>query len=454
MTITQSAASSILVGRITEWLNGTVIRGSDLETVVRGCCERMAAAGLPIKRIHLSFSVLHPLYRAMGFMWRRGEGVSVEGYRHSSATNTNDRWLRSPYFYLLNNNLEHLRRRILPSEPSEFPVFDDLKKENITDYLAFMKPFDPETMQGMMGSWSTDQAGGFTEGDIESLLKIQDSLAVAARMATLGTLADNMLKTYLGRDAGKRVLSGQIKRGDGETIRAAIVMGDMRNSTALAEKLGRQGYIDTLNEFFDAAAAPFAEAGGEILSYIGDGFLAVFPTERQREKSEHACQTALAAARNAVARMGALNLRRRGTKQDQIGFGIGLHIGNAMFGNVGLRDRLTFSVFGHAVNETQRLESLTKKFQVPVVASDDFAGKAGGDWKTLGREKLRGSGQQIGVMTPANLLPSEELTHSLLDQLDQYLTDAEQVVKLHRDSKRPQITTPVPAQGAAVKPAT
>jgi adenylate cyclase len=385
----------------------------------------------------------------MGFMWRRGEGVTVEGYRHASGEN--ERWLKSPYYYLLSNNLEHLRRRIWPSEPSEFPIFEDLKKEKITDYVAFMKSFNAETMQGMMGSWSTDHEGGFTESDIECLLKIQESLAVAARMATLGTLADNMLKTYLGRDAGKRVLSGQIKRGDGETIRAAIVMGDMRNSTGLAEKLGRQGYIDLLNEFFDATAAPFAEAGGEILSYVGDGFLAVFPTERQREKSELACRTALEAARNAVARMGALNLRRRAARQEEIGFGLGLHIGNAMFGNVGLRDRLTFSVFGHSVNEAQRLESLTKKYKVPVVASEDFAGKAGGEWTTLGKEKLRGTGQQIGVMAPANLGVSDALTHSLLDQLDQYLTDAEQVVMLHRDSKRPMPVPQTPKE--AVKPA-
>jgi adenylate cyclase len=450
-TTLQNSASTILIDRVVEWLNNTVIRGSDLETVVRGCCERIAAAGLPIKRIHLSFSVLHPLYRAMGFMWRRGEGVTVEGYRHSSGSGENERWLKSPYYYLLKNELEHVRRRVSPSEPSEFPILEDLKKENVTDYLAFMKPFDTETMQGMMGSWATDQANGFSESDIENLLKVQDSLAVAARMATLGTLADNMLKTYLGRDAGKRVLSGQIKRGDGETIRAAIVMADMRNSTAIAEKLGRQGYIDTLNEFFDASAAPFAEAGGEILSYIGDGFLAVFPTERTREKSELACKTALAAARNAVSRMAAMNLRRKGLKQDQIGFGIGLHIGNAMFGNVGLRDRLTFSVFGHAVNEAQRLEALTKKFNVPIVASGDFAGKAGGEWRDLGREKLRGSGMAIGVMTPAKLDAGDELTHSLLDRLDQYLTDAEQVVMLHRDSRRPPV--PPPQQKTVVKPA-
>ena len=98
-----------------------------------------------------------------------------------------------------------------------------------------MHSFSRDSTQGMMGSWSTDAADGFSDDMIAALLRIQNHLAVAAKMAVLGQLADNMLTTYLGGDAGKRVLIGQIKRGDGETIRAALVMADMRKSTVLAE---------------------------------------------------------------------------------------------------------------------------------------------------------------------------------------------------------------------------
>jgi adenylate cyclase len=111
------------------------------------------------------------------------------------------------------------------------------------------------------------QPSGFSDDMIDALLRMQNHLAVAAKMAVLGKLANNMLTTYLGGDAGKRVLNGQIRRGDGETIRAALVMGDMRQSTVYAEKEGRQNYIDTLNQFFDAIAAPFNRNGGEILSF-------------------------------------------------------------------------------------------------------------------------------------------------------------------------------------------
>ena len=147
----------------------------------------------------------------------------------------------------------------------------------------------------MMGSWSTDSATGFSESMIGALLRLQNHLAVATKMAVLNKLADNMLTTYLGGDAGKRVLNGQIKRGEGETIRAALMMADMRGSTSLAEIAGREVYIDTLNQFFDAIAAPFNRAGGQILSFLGDGFLAVYPCERHRAPSEIACRAALAA---------------------------------------------------------------------------------------------------------------------------------------------------------------
>ena len=235
--------------------------------------------------------MLHPLYDALGFTWERGGGMSVERFRTKPGERP-ERFLRSPYYHLISNNLDHLRRRIDKSAPSEFPVFDDLKELGITDYIAFIHNFEIDTSRGMIGSWSTDAPDGFSDDMIAALLKLQNHLAVAAKMAVLGRLAGNMLTTYLGGGAGQRVLSGQIKRGDGETIRAALVMADMRKSTVLAEKEGRQVYIDTLNQFFDAIAAPFNRSGGEILSFLGDGFLAVYPCGRHKEPSQVACQAA------------------------------------------------------------------------------------------------------------------------------------------------------------------
>ncbi len=436
MDQTQTTTSAILLDRVSDWLMQTALRGADLESVVNGFCERLAAAGVPLVRIHLTFSMLHPLYRAMGFTWRRGAGITSEGYRHVTSEAASERFLKSPYYHLLNNKLDYLRRRIIPGEAPEFPILEDLQKEGMTDYLAFAAGFGEDSSQGMMGSWATARDGGFTDGDIAALLRIQNSLALASRMAVLGRLAGNMLTTYLGGGAGTRVLSGQIKRGDGETIRAALVMADMRHSTELAERSGRQEYIATLNDFFDALASPFAEAGGEILSFLGDGFLAVFPCPRQKAPTEVACRSALASARVAVARMAAFNLSRRQAGLNEIRYGIGLHIGNVMFGNVGLSDRLTFSVFGPAVNAVQRLETMTKKYSNVIVASGAFAGYCGGEWSKLGQERLRGVDQAMAVMTPS--LTDEVVSEIKPRPTDAALSDAERVVLLHRDTRRPE----------------
>ncbi|TGQ68211.1 MAG: adenylate/guanylate cyclase domain-containing protein [Mesorhizobium sp.] len=434
MSTSQAEISTILTDKVADWLNQSALAGSDLETLVKGFCERLAAAGLPLKRVHLSFSMLHPLYDALGFTWIRGQGIEVEGFR-VEPDGPSDRFLTSPYYHLLSNKLDHLRRRIDPSLPPEFPVFDELKLMGVTDYMAFVLPFSGNTSQGMIGSWSTDSVAGFSESMISALLRIQSHLAIATKMAVLTKLADNMMTTYLGGDAGRRVLDGQIKRGEGDTIRAALVMGDMRGSSKLAATSGREVYIDTLNQFFDAVAAPFNRNGGQIMSFIGDGFIAVYPCERHRSQSEIACQAALAAAHKATARVMDLNLHRKEQGLADIKFGIGLHVGNVMFGNVGLSDRLTFSVFGSAVNEVQRLQVLTKKYPHSVLASKEFASYCGADsWLTLGNEELTGIKQKLTVLSPdlSGAIALDE--DGRIEPFHDRRSEAEQVMLLHRDT--------------------
>jgi adenylate cyclase len=437
MTAAQLDVSTILMDKVADWLTRSSLAGDDLETMVRGFCERLVAAGAPIIRVHLTFSMLHPLYDALGFTWERGKGMEVESYRRRAVGPPPERFLRSPYYQLLSNNLDHLRRRIDPDGPSEFPVFDDLKELGATDYLAFVHSFGGNSNQGMMGSWATDSAGGFSEAMIGTLLRLQNHLAVASKMAVLSKLADNMLTTYLGGDAGKRVLNGQIRRGEGETIRAALVMADMRGSTKLAETAGREAYIETLNEFFDAIAAPFNRDGGQILAFLGDGFLAVYPCERHRAPSEAACRAALAASFKATAKMAALNARRIKDGQVEIGYGIGLHVGNVMFGNVGLSDRLTFSAFGSAVNEVQRLQNLTKKYPNRLIASKEFATYRGGDgWVILGREKLAGVKQKLTVLSPEMMEAVVAEDEGEIEVSYDRMSDAERLMLLRRDAEK------------------
>ncbi|MCI1000418.1 adenylate/guanylate cyclase domain-containing protein [Brucellaceae bacterium VT-16-1752] len=436
MDVPRIPISETLLSPVLHWLQQSALNGASLETLAEGFCERLAAAGVPLMRVHLSFSMLHPLYDALGFTWIRGKGMEIEGFRASTSEKDAERFLTSPYFHLLSNNLQYLRRQIDPSAPSEFPVFDELKEIGATDYLAFVQSFGDGNSQGMVGSWTTDIPGGFGDDVVETLLNIQNSLAIAAKMAVLGKLADNMVTTYLGGNAGKRVLSGQIRRGDGETIRAVLVMGDMRQSTDLAEKAGRQVYIDTLNEFFDAIAAPFNKNGGEITSFVGDGFLAVYPCGRHREPSQIAARAAMAAVRQATAAMVDMNNERKRKGLDEVRYGMGLHVGNVMFGNVGLKDRLTFSTFGSAVNEVSRLQGLTRLYpDHPIIASEAFTNYCGGDWVTLGAKKLRGVQDKVTILAPGG----ENLKMSSIEATGRNKPDAgseaEQVMLLFRNSR-------------------
>jgi adenylate cyclase len=431
---TSGATAQALVERTAHWLMAQALNDADLKDIVRGCCERLHGAGVPIARVQISFSMLHPLYRGIGYTWQRGQGLEVEAFRHWTGNTVPERFLKSPYYHLMKHGLDHLRRRLDTGGAVEFPVFEDLRKEGLTDYLAFAVSFNIEKGQAMVGSWTTDQRGGFTDGEIEALLRIQDSLAVACKMAARGGLAKSVLSTYLGAKAGGRVLSGQIKRGDGETSRAAIVWGDLRNSTQMAEQLGRQTYIDNLNTFFDATAGVVADAGGEILSFIGDGFLAVFPCERNQKDSNKACKLALSAALQATHQMAETNRQREANNGAPLGYGLSLHIGNVMFGNVGLAERLSFSVFGSTVNEAARLETLTKKFATPIIASEEFTTYCGGEWEALGSESLRGINAPMAVFRPAQTereAPGPQITAR---SRARDFSDAEAVVLMYRDS--------------------
>ncbi len=394
--------SAILVDKAARWLLEQAVLDVDISTMLAGCYERLCAAGIPISRAHLVLSILHPLYSSLGITWRPADGISVEGYQHFLGDEIPEAFRRSPYFQLKNQNIEFIRRRIEGQEVvGEYPILGELANQGNTDYLAFGIVFNNQGEKGVLGSWSTDRPGGFTENEIATLLNLNDALAVACKMAVQREVANNVVTTYLGTDAGNRVLSGNIKRGDGETTRAAIIYGDLRGSTAMADQDGRQAYINALNDFFDATGGAISAHGGEVLSFIGDAFLAVYPCGRNRKESVVATQAALASSNDAIIRMNDINKDRQSSNLAALRYGMSLHIGNVMFGNVGMPDRLAYSVFGSTVNEAARLEGLTTKYDKRVLGSSNFKDYAGGDWQELGCEELKGVAQPMSVYAPA-----------------------------------------------------
>jgi adenylate cyclase len=236
-------------------------------------------------------------------------------------------------------------------------------------------------------AFATDRPEGFTAGELELLHDLIPLIALrfepqAARQATR-----DLLTTYLGRSAAHDVLEGDIRRGTGRTIRAAIWSSDLRGFTALADRLSAHDLITTLDAYFDAVSSQVDRGGGEILKFVGDGVLAIF----RGEDEAAACLHALDAAQATFAALHELNMGRAIGGGDPLRIGVGLHIGEVVWGNVGASDRLDFTVIGAAVNEVVRTEGMCKVLDRPLLATAAFAALLPpGRMESMGQHLLRG----------------------------------------------------------------
>ncbi|MGE3934425.1 MAG: adenylate/guanylate cyclase domain-containing protein, partial [Rhodospirillaceae bacterium] len=360
-----------LVDAAADWLMAQALDDTDVRGLVQGICTRLVAAGIPLWRVNLAFTTLHPLVSAISVTWHRDVGLSVDGIEHSR--DESPAWAISPYKHVIENGLPYLRRRLVGDDAQfDFPILTELRQKGATEYLAIATRFRPAASErrfsdGIVVSWATDRGDGFNEQDLKSILRIQRRLAVACKVAILSDTASNIATTYLGAGAGSKVLTGQIQRGAHETIHAAIWYSDMRGSTHLADTLPSAEFLALLNAYFECTAGAVMANGGEVLMFIGDAVLAIFPTDRHDGGGLDACARAVAAAGDAVARLDAANAARAEMGADPIAFGIAVHVGEVMYGNIGVPERLEFSVVGPAVNEVVRLEGLTKILRRPIL---------------------------------------------------------------------------------------
>jgi len=392
---------NLLIDNVTDWLMGEALGEPTIEHLVEGTAARVDAAGIPIQRFHISFNLLHPLYSGISLTWRRGETLEVTQLERTMESD-NPAWMKSPLNHMIQRRITSLRRRLVgPEAMFDFPILEELRAAGATDYFAFLIPFGTDEKDGLVGSWVTDRKRGFFDSDLRALHRIQRRLAVACRMTMRRQVAENVVDTYLGRGAGERVLAGQIRRGDGETIPAVIWYSDLRGSTAMAEKLSREAYTEVLNCYFECVGGAILDAGGEILDFIGDAVLAIFPIDGLDTRRSDACARALAAAHDAQVRLDRTNATRATRAMPQLSYGLALHVGDMMFGNIGTPQRLSFSVIGPSVNQVSRLEALTKEVGRPIVASRAFVDSCpGGGWDSMGKHKVQGIAEPIEVLAP------------------------------------------------------
>ncbi|HEX8167019.1 MAG TPA: adenylate/guanylate cyclase domain-containing protein [Beijerinckiaceae bacterium] len=365
--------------------------------LLRAFCAGLEAAGVPVARALVMIDTLHPVHEGHVFRWRRDEAEvrpATEYGRINEGGEAAERWRRSPFHHLLDTGGFMLRRRLGPDDPADFPVLDDHRAEGQTDYLALVHRF-PEgavigEMDGVYSSWATDEPGGFTDGQIERLTALVPSLALAVKSAALARIARTLVETYLGRDAGRRVLGGRIARGVAERIDAVLWYSDLAGFTRITEAAAPGEIIPFLNDYAEAVIASVHEAGGDVLKLVGDGTLAIF----QADDPGTACRCALRAEALMRARVGALNEGRAARGLPVTGTYLGLHTGEVFYGNVGSRDRLDFTVVGPAVNEASRIVGLCRSVERTVLVSSAFAAAARPEERarlvSIGRYALKG----------------------------------------------------------------
>ena len=396
------------IEHISAWVVARGLAGNSEIALLHGFCDRCCDAGLPLSRGVAIIDTLHPVYEGRAFFWAGDKAVEspVSEYGPSTAANAHGQWQRSPFFYLLNSSDNELRRRLETSEPTGFDIIDELRDEGQTDYIAMVQRFGQEAAIGEMdcflSRWLTMRPGGFSDADLAALRRLVPVLGLAIKSTSLARVAQSLVETYLGRDAGRRVLGGRMSRGAVEKIHAVLWFSDIRDYTALSGATASDQLIPLLNDYAEAVISAVYGAGGDVLKLIGDGVLAIFAADDPAA----ATRSALQAESQLRLSLAALKERRLAAQLPVASVYIGIHIGDVFYGNIGSKDRLDFTVVGEAVNETSRISSMCGSAERDVLFSSDFLAALPDEDKpklvSIGRYALRGvsRAQELFTLDP------------------------------------------------------
>ena len=356
---------------------------------------RVVQAGIPVWRAYIGLQLIHPQLQAMGFVWRRGERVQeiarAWGIQFTAA------YIGSP-LQAAREQGRLVRHRLTEIAEHDHVLLHELKADGGIDYIAMPMRIRRAGPLPVV-TFATDSRAGFSDEDVADLAHLVDLMGAVTEMHIERSVAETVTNTYLGRQVGQRVLNGAIRRGEGEEIRAVLWFSDLRDFTGMNERLPPAEMLDVLNNYLQLVGDALAANGGEILKFIGDGVMAYFPAEDALFLPIVTGQ-AIAAARRLIDDVEAANEARAAAGgHEPLRFGIGLHVGDVTFGNVGTEDRLDFAVIGPAVNRASRLEGMTKALGVKVCASAEFNEVCMVPMKSIGKHRLRGIRDPVEIFT-------------------------------------------------------
>ncbi|NQW12316.1 MAG: adenylate/guanylate cyclase domain-containing protein [Alphaproteobacteria bacterium] len=374
------------------------LRRASVDAVLEASCHALVAAGVPIDEARIGIRTLHPTIDAFGATWAAGAIVDHNMFAHTESDD--EQWRRSPLYHLISSRGRLLRRRLTGAKViRDFSVLDDLRADGFADYVVILVPFGEDRGRGLEGGmvlrWLTRHPDGFRDDDVALLDRLADRLGAAVLPGQERVIARNLLDAYIGPRSGARVLDGAIQRGDTVTIDAVILFTDLAGFTKASDTVPADRMVDMLNRHMDAMVPPVIEHGGEILAFLGDGFLAVFETG---DDPSGACRTALDAAIAIRDGTTALAGPLMSDGLPSLLADTVLHLGAVRYGNMGAAGRQAFTVIGPAVNEASRIEALCSSSGERILASGVFAERAQDDrLEPLGARRLRGVSEPVIV---------------------------------------------------------
>ena len=398
--------------KVVDWLTNGARSAKTSAALLEQTCERLVAAGVPLYRVGAFVTTPHPDLFGRAFIWRRGSEVVVNTADFDLPASP--QFTQSPLI-LVYRSLTEARFRMDGPDSRRFPLFDDLRKEGVTDYIALPLLFMDDSVH--VASWTTKEPAGFSEEHLIALRRIIGPFARLGEIFAQRRIATTLLDTYVGNSAGERILAGQIRRGHTEAMQAAIWLSDLRGFTALSDRVPAETVVEILNRYFDCQVDSIKSRGGEILKYMGDGLLAVFPVGEHASK---VCEGVLDAAREARANVDAMQFPI-GETVERFRFGVALHVGRVLYGNIGGGNRLDFTCIGPAVNLAARLEKIASRLHRTVIASHAFVESCADNWEDLGEFPIAGfsmASRVYGLKDEAGMQASQPVVQSLKSALD------------------------------------
>lgn len=362
------------VAHLWRWVLDAAEGAPPLKDLFSRFCVELNQRGLPLWRATLGLEILHPEVSGALMVWTDAGAMDVHVAPRAGILEA-ARYRDSPTRIV--DETEAPFRRHLDQPCPDMPILEELRLQGATDYLMLPLSFIDRSRTATI-SFSTHAPGGFTAADMDDLRIAARLLSPYAERHVLRCIAIDLLDTYVGPRTGSRIIEGQIERGSFERIEAALWLADLRGFTRLAEAAPVEEVIAALNDWMEAMVAAIHAHDGEVLKFIGDAVLAIFPTSSERSRAA-ACRDALSAAESFAA-----------TRDPAEDFSLALHIGQVAYGNVGAPRRLDFTVIGPAVNRAARLQGLAKELGRRIVLSRALAAFVDRPLVDLGRHALRG----------------------------------------------------------------